>query len=81
MNARQADGVGVTVPDTFAQSHIQAMSLNPGATVDNAVMAKSNKYEIFSDTRISVVTETCGSWSAQFTESVLEIRKRISLLN
>ena len=48
----------VTVPDKFAQSHLQATSLNSGSVADNTAMAKSNKYKDLSNTHIFILVAT-----------------------
>ena len=70
----------VTVPDTFAQSHIQNTSAEAGAAANHAAAAKTAKYLMLEDTHlfIPVAIETGGAWNVQAIELVQEIGQRIS---
>ena len=69
----------VTVPDTYAESHIQDTSREACAAANHAAAAKTAKYQILDDTHlfIPVAIETAGSWNAQAIELVQEIGRRI----
>ena len=73
----------VTVPDTYAQSHLDSTSLQAGAAADNAAIAKKTKYTGITNTHIfiPVAIETGGSWNAEATELIQDIGKRITIIN
>ena len=65
----------VTVPDTYAASHIQATANSAGAAAESAAVNKTIKYNDLMTTHISVpiAVETSGAWcnqSAQFIEDL-----------
>ena len=62
---------GVTVPDTYAQSHLDSTSLQTGAAADNAAIAKT-KYTGITNTHIFIpeAIETGGSWNAEAIELI-----------
>jgi len=70
----------VTVPDTYADSHINSTSITAGAAANHAATAKSAKYVNLTSTNIFVpvpfVIETSGSWNAQAIELNQEISRR-----
>ena len=73
----------VTVPDTYAQFHLDSTSLQAGAAADNAAITKKTKYTGITDTHIfiPVAIETGGSWNAETTELIQDIEKRITIIN
>ena len=73
----------VTVPDTYAQSHLDSTSLQAGAAADNAAIANKTKYTVITNTHIviPVAIETVGSWNAEATELIQDIGKRITIIN
>ena len=62
----------VTVPDTYAQSHLDSTSLQAGAAVDNAAISKKTKYTGITNTHIFIpeAIEMGGSWNAEATELI-----------
>ena len=68
----------VTVPDTYADSHINSTSVTAGAAANHAAAAKSAKYANLTSTHIFVpfVIETSGAWNAQAIELTQEIGRR-----
>lgn len=70
----------VTVPDTYAESHIQDTSTEACAAANHAAANKTEKYRTLNDTHlfIPVAIETAGSWNAQAIELVQEIGRRIT---
>ena len=64
-----------TVPDTFADSHINSTSITAGAAANHAATAKSAKYANLTSTHIFIpfVIETSGAWNAQAIELTQEI--------
>ena len=73
----------VTVPDTYAQSHLDSISLQAGAAADNAAITKKTKYTGITNSHIfiPVAIETGGSWNAEATELIQDIGKRIKIIN
>jgi hypothetical protein len=70
----------VTVPDTYAQSHINETARSSGAAANRAAVLKTTKYANLSPTHIfvPVAIETGGSWNQQAVEFVQDLGKRIS---
>ena len=70
----------VTVPDTYADSHINSTSITAGAAANHAATAKPAKYANLTSTHIFVpfVIETSGAWTwnAQAFELTQEIGRR-----
>ena len=68
----------VTVPDTYADSHINSTSITAGAAANHAATAKSAKYANLTSTHIFVpfVIETSGAWNAQAIELTQKIGRR-----
>ena len=68
----------VTVPDTYADSHINSTSITAGAAANHAETTKSAKYANLTSTHIfvSFVIETSGAWNAQAIELTQEIGRR-----
>ena len=66
----------VTVPDTFAQSHLHNSAIQSCAAADNKV----TKYAHLATTHIFVpiAVETGGSWNVQAIEIVQDLGRRIS---
>jgi len=71
----------VTVPDTYADSHINSTSITAGAAANHAATAKSAKYANLTSTHIFVpfVIETSGAWNAQAIELTQEIGRRTAV--
>ena len=69
----------VTVPDTFAESHLSSTSVEQGAAAKQAADNKATKYQELETTHIffPVAIETAGSWGHQAIELVQEIGRRI----
>ena len=65
----------VTVPDTFAPSHLSNTYLTAGAVADKAAVSKTAKYDKLRGTHLffPMAIETGGSWNAQATELIQEI--------
>ena len=73
----------VTVPDTYAKSHLDGTSLQAGAAADNAAIAKKSKYTGITNTHIfiPVAIETGGAWNSEATELIQDIGKSIRIIN
>jgi len=67
----------ITVPDTYADSHLQDTACRPGAAAD-----KSSEYCHLAGTRLffPVAIETAGTWNQIAVELVQEIGRRITLV-
>ena len=65
----------VTVPDTYAESHIISTSTEAGAAALHAAAIKTTKYSDITSTHIFYQTsiETRGSWDVQAVELMEEI--------
>jgi len=70
----------VTVPDTFAESHLSSTSVEQGTAAKQAADNKTTKYQELETTHIffPVAVETAGSWGHQAIELVQEIGRRIA---
>ena len=70
----------VTVPDTFAKSHLQNTATQACAAADTAADNKVTKYAHLATTHmfVSISLETGGSWNVQAVEFVQDLGKRIS---
>ena len=70
----------VTVPDTYAESHITNTSTTPGAAAHRAVQKKTDKYANLSSTHVfyPFAVETAGAWHEMAIELTQEIGRRIS---
>ena len=68
----------VTVPDTYAQSHLDRIYLQAGAATENAAIAKKTKDTGITNTHIfiAVAIEKGGSWNAEATELIQDIGKK-----
>ena len=70
----------VTVPDTYADSHINMTSSEAGGAARQAASTKNTKYIDITSTHIvySIAIETAGSWDVQALEVIEEIGRRIT---
>ena len=95
INARRPDGAtlvpwargkpkawDVTVPDTYAQSHVNDTSIQAGTAADGAAAAKKVKYTDIANTHmfISVAIETGEPWNVEAIELIQEIGRRMENL-
>ena len=73
----------VTVPDKYAQSHVNDTSIQAGTAADSAAAAKKAKYTDIANTDmfIPVAIETGGPWNVEAIELIQEIGRRITLVN
>jgi len=60
----------ITVPDTYAESHLQDTACRPGAAADKAAANKSSKYCGPAGTHLffPVAIETAGTWNQMAVE-------------
>ena len=70
----------VTVPDTYADSHISRTSLDAGSAAKQAASLKNTKYSDITSTHVfyPIAIETAGSWETQATELIEELGRRIT---
>ena len=68
----------VTIPDTYAMSHIQSTSVDSGSAAENAARMKTLKYQDLNATHIFylISIETDGSWDDQAVKLIEEIGRR-----
>ena len=74
--------LNVTVPDTYADSHIHDTAIQAGAASDRAAINKCAKYRTLENSHIffPVSIETGGSWNESAIELAQEIGKRITVI-
>jgi len=72
----------VTVPDTYAESHVSSTAVTPGAAAHRAAQSKTDKYTKLASTHIfcSFVMETAGAWHETAIEVTQEIGRRITVV-
>ena len=70
----------VTVPDTYAASHIQATAIFAGAAAEKASDNKMVKYNDLATTHIFVpiAVETSGAWCSQSAQFIEDLGRRIT---
>ena len=70
----------VTVPDTFAASHLQRTTHTAGAAAETAAVNKIDKYSRLASTHhfIPIAIETGGAWCAAAIDLVQDLGHRIS---
>jgi len=70
----------VTVPDTYAESHVANTVVTPGAAANQAAQQKTDKYCSLQSTHIfcPVAIETSGTWNVMAVDLVQEIGRRIT---
>jgi len=72
----------VTVPDTYAESHIGNTATKPGAAAQKTAQKKIDKYSKLASTRISYpfAIETAGTWHEIAIELTQEIGRCITTI-
>ena len=70
----------VTVPDTYAQSHIAETAENAGAAATMAAVNKSTKYACLTATHhfMPIAIETGGPWNSEAAELAADLGRRIT---
>ena len=70
----------VTVPDTYAASHIVETAENAGVAASKAATNKIAKHNSFATTHhfILIVIETAGPWNPEASEFIAEQDKKIT---
>ena len=71
----------VTVPDTYAESHISNTAREAGAAANRASASKTAEYGALSVSHIfvPVAVETAGTWGQSAIQLVQEIGKRTTI--
>ena len=72
----------VTVPDTYAASHLQLTSTTACAAAEKAAVNKTKKYVALAATHsfIPVAIETSGAWCPQSAEFIEDLGRRITTI-
>jgi len=72
----------VTVPDTYAESHIGNTATKPGAAAQKTAQNKIDKYSKLASTPIfyPFAIETAGTWHEMAIELTQEIGSRITTI-
>ena len=70
----------VTIPDTYAASHIQATAISAGAAAEKASDNKRVKYNDLATTHIFVpiAVETSGAWCSQYASFIQDLGRRVT---
>ena len=70
----------VTVPDTYADSHLADTATTAGAAADKAASNKEAKYRQLANSHIFVLVaiETAGTWNNRAVELVQELGRRMT---
>jgi len=70
----------VTVPDTYADSHLADKATTAGAEADKAASNKVAKYRQIANSHIfvPVAIESAGTWDHQAVELVQELGRRMT---
>ena len=71
----------ITIPDTYAASHLQSTAIEVGRAAIHAAEMKCTKYRELDATHIFVpiAIESAGTWDKQATELIEEIGRRCTL--
>ncbi|PGH37928.1 MAG: hypothetical protein CRN43_18255, partial [Candidatus Nephrothrix sp. EaCA] len=69
----------VTVPDTYAMSHLAHTSINAGEAAERAAESKRMKYSTITNTHafVAVALETGGAWCREGLQLISELGNRI----
>ena len=72
----------VTVPDTYAESHVSSTAIKPRAAAERAAQSKIDKYTGLASTHIfcPFAIETAGAWHETAIEVTQEIGRRITVI-
>ena len=82
MGQRQAFSWDVTLPDTYAESHVSSTAVTPGAAAHSAALSKTDKYTKLTSTHIfcPFAIVTAGAWHETAIEVMQEIGRRIMVV-
>jgi hypothetical protein len=69
----------VTVPDSFALSHLPFTSLTAGAAAERAATSKTTKYVTLQSTHmfVPIAIETAGCWNTDGLDFVCDLGRRL----
>ena len=71
----------VTVPDTYADSHVSSTAVKPGAAAHRAAQSKTDEYSKLARTHFCpFAIETAGAWHETAVEVTQEIGRRITVV-
>ena len=72
----------VTVPDTYAASHIPSTSVLACAAAEKSAANKTTKYATITSTHlfIPIAVETSGAWCSESAEFIEVLGRRITLI-
>jgi len=72
----------MTVPDTYAESHIGSTATKPGAAAQKTAQDKIDRYSKLASTHIFnlFVIQTAGTWHELAIELTQEIGRRITTI-
>ena len=72
----------VTMPDTYAASHLHQSATKAGQAASNAASTKTQKYEGITQTHLftPIAIETAGVWDRQASDFINELGKRITVI-
>ena len=70
----------VTMPDTYAQSHLPTTATNVRHAAEKSAVSKTQKYQSIWQTHLftPIAIETAGVWNSQAREFITELGKRIT---
>ena len=68
----------VTVPDTFAATHLPLTSITPSAAADRAATKKKMKYQLLTQTHTftPLAVETTGAFNTEVSKFLQDIGRR-----
>ena len=69
----------MTVPDTYAASHLAETAASAGAAANKAAAYKISKYSTLATTHhfVPISVETGGTWNPESSEFIAELGKKI----
>ena len=72
----------MTVPDTYAVSHLQLTSTTACAVAEKAAVSKTTKYVALAATHsfVPVAIETSGAWFPQSAEFIEDLGRRMTTI-
>ena len=73
---------GVSVPDTYAVSHIPSASVSACAAAEKCAANKTTKYSTITSTHlfVPIAVETSGAWWSESAKFIEDLGRRITLI-
>ena len=70
----------VTVPNTYAASHIQSIATTASSSIEKSAANKTTKYDDLTSTNlfVPIAVETSGAWCSTSIEFIKELERRIT---